>query len=66
MIRAEDIPDEVESAAWNASGDNMKAAIAAAINAWPGARIHKPSVPPRPPAPRAVLILPLPQETRDD
>jgi hypothetical protein len=37
VIRAKDIPDEVESAAWNASGDNMKAAIAAAINAWPGA-----------------------------
>jgi hypothetical protein len=35
VIRADQIPDEVEEAAWNASGDDMKAAIAAALSAWP-------------------------------
>jgi hypothetical protein len=41
MIRAEQIPDEAEEAAWNAAGDNMKAAIAAALNAWPDAGIEE-------------------------
>ena len=60
MIRAEQIPDEVEEAAWNVAGDNMKAAIAAALSAWPGAEVvewyHADKT----------LILPLPQEPRDE
>lgn len=37
-----------------------RAACIAMLKAWPGMRLHQPSVPPRPPAPRAVIILPLP------
>jgi hypothetical protein len=75
MIRAEQIPDEAEEAAWNAAGDNMKAAIAAALSAWPGVttenrellnfgnNIDGPIVS----AKRVpFLILPLPQEARDE
>ena len=72
MIRAEQIPDEVVEAAAKAIGeetyvsnrqtlkDAARAAIAAAINAWPGAEVvewyHADHT----------LILPLPQEPRDD
>ncbi len=72
MIRAEQIPDEVVEAAAKAIGeetyvsnrqtlkDAARAAIAAAINAWPGAEVaawyHADKT----------LILPLPQEASDD
>lgn len=78
MIRAEMIPDEVVEVAARALADDAKlnwddvpyahnvmrgearAAIAAAINAWPGAEVvewyHADHT----------LILPLPQEPRDD
>ena len=65
MIRAEQIPDEAEEAAWNAAGDNMKAAIAAALSAWPGSCNVACTL-------ADLLLLPLPQgaaaplEPRDD
>ena len=39
MIKPEQIPDEVVTIAWDAfdGTESMKEAIAAAINAWPGA-----------------------------
>ena len=58
MIRAEQIPNEAEEAAWNAAGDNMKAAIAAALNAWPGVDCRPTFGPSR-------IILPLPQKEGD-
>jgi hypothetical protein len=45
-------------------GSALKACLAMLKN-WPGMRVHQPSVPPRPPAPRAAIILPLPKEPSD-
>jgi hypothetical protein len=71
MIRAEQIPDEVVEAALHAYDMSFKndyttgeqdiaAAIAAALNAWPGAEVvewyHADKT----------LIFPLPQEPRDE
>jgi hypothetical protein len=41
------------------------AACLAMLKNWPGMRVHQPSVPPRPPAPRAALILPLQEPSND-
>jgi hypothetical protein len=43
-----------------------RAACLAMLKNWPGMRVHQPSVPPRPPAPRAAIILPLPKEPSND
>jgi hypothetical protein len=72
MIKPEQVPDEVawklHDKLWSVGGysvDDIRAAIAAALNAWPGmsqleendsASIRE----------MAALILPLPQEARDD
>lgn len=70
MLEAEQIPDAVarlaDEAYYDTAGHNptmsdediMKHAIAAALNAWPGAFLY--------PLNKTRLILPLPQETRDD
>jgi hypothetical protein len=39
--------------------EDAHAACLAMLKNWPGMRVHQPSVPPRPPAPRAAIILPL-------
>lgn len=75
MIRANQIPDEVVEAARAAYRDGfeqldsheeiMRASIAAALSAWPGVVLYPPDVlddtinPTR-------IILPLPQEARDE
>jgi hypothetical protein len=75
MIKPEQIPDEVEEAAglavWNfpisvdpdTARQIARAAIAAALNAWPGAETrledwHTP--------PETILILPLPKDAADE
>ena len=63
MIKPEQIPDEVMLAAREAymRGDahistNMRAAIAAALNAWPGAFLY--------PLNKTRIILPLPPQEK--
>ena len=61
LIDPKMVPDEAAKAAWEYfDGYDMKEAIAAAINAWPGAEVvewyHADQT----------LILPLPQEPRDE
>jgi len=67
MIRADMIPDEVvEAAAYQyrnfpplkTHNEAMRASIAAALSAWPGAGVEGYTTP--------HLILPLPQEASDD
>ena len=61
MIDRKDVPNEVAKAAWEYfDGYDMKEAIAAAINAWPGAEVVKWYHADK------TLILPLPQEASDD
>lgn len=69
MIRADQIPDEVvETAArvyrtvplYTTHDDAIRAAIAAAINAWPGGRVTM-LFPPNEPH----VVLPLPQKGGD-
>ena len=67
MLKPEQIPDEVVEAAryafHNATGptvaDDWHVAIAAAINAWPDAEARPTFGPSR-------IILPLPQEAKDE
>ena len=62
MIRADMIPDEVVEAfrkAWMDGNLTARAAIAAAINAWPDAEARPTFGPSR-------IILPLPQEVSDE
>ena len=71
MIRAEQIPDEVVEAAAKAIGeetyvsnrqtlkDAARAAIAAALNSWPGSCNVACTL-------ADMLLLPLPQEPRDE
>ncbi len=61
LIKPEQIPDEAEEAAWNAAGDNMKAAIAAALNAWEGMVQNY-----NWDGSRWRIILPMPQEAKDE
>jgi hypothetical protein len=72
MIRAEQIPDEVVEAALHAYDISFKndyttgeqdivAAIAAALNAWPGGQVRLSMF-----TPQEEIILPLPQEVTDD
>jgi hypothetical protein len=68
MITADQIPDEVVEElhslfAWIGNSDGAREAIAAMLNAWPGAEIrledwHTP--------PETVLILPLSKEGADE
>lgn len=74
MIRAEQIPDEVVEAAarayailneghdewWHLRAERARAAIAAALNAWPDAGIEEYVNRDR------GIFLPLPQEPRDE
>ncbi len=74
MIRAEQIPDEVVEAAarayailneghdewWHLRAERTRAAIAAALNAWPDAGIEEYVNGDR------GIFLPLPQEPRDE
>ena len=64
MIRADMIPDEAWEAAMKTDPrDGLRAAIAAAINAWPDmVEQFFPNSPLRPPG----VFLPLPQENRDE
>ena len=59
MIKAEQIPPDAMYAAWKAmnAGMTLNEAIAAAINAWPGAEIEMVFVEER------YLILPVPKES---
>ena len=67
MIRAEQIPDEVAFALldiytlWLGDTDQARAAIAAALNAWPGMEKawYEGNTP-------TAIILPLPQEASDE
>jgi hypothetical protein len=62
MIRADQIPDEVECAfrkAWMDGTLTAKGAIAAAINAWPDMEMRPTFNPSR-------IILPLTQDNTDD
>lgn len=64
MIKREHIPDSVEKEAWEYfDGSDMKEAIAAAINAWPGADREHAGVCCNP---KGSIILPLPQEKSND
>ncbi len=66
MITAEQIPDEVafalldRYALWRGDTDQARAAIAAALAAWPGVEFKMNGVM------RTFYILPLPQETRHE
>ena len=57
MIRADMIPDEAWEAAMKTDPrDGLRAAIAAALNAWPNGGLIK----------WPAIFLPLPQEPRDE
>lgn len=64
MIKPEQIPDEVVTIAWDAfdGTESMMQAIAAAINAWPGAFQWTFNGP----LSGNGYILPMPQEKNDD
>ena len=64
MIDRKDVPNEVAKAAWEYfDGYDMKEAIAAALNAWPGAQESGMTMGPYK---SHIYILPLPQEPRDE
>ena len=70
MIRAEQIPDEVawklHDKLWKVGGpsvDEVRASIAAALNAWPGMQ-HKPYWDFRTNEKHTELILPVPQKEK--
>ena len=62
MIDAKQIPDEVDDALVDAlqGGMGVKQALAAALNAWPGAQFKMNG------AMRTFLILPLPKDAADE
>lgn len=74
MINPAQIPDEVVEAAARAIGEETyvgnkqtlrdagRAAIAAALNAWPGMTLHQQDIN----AEYSYFVLPLPQEARDE
>ena len=68
MIRANQIPDEVAFALldiytlWLGDTDQARAAIAAALNAWPGMGVRPHTVTTF----ASCIILPLPQDASDE
>lgn len=73
MIRAEQIPDEVawklHDKLWKVGGpsvDEVRAALAAAINAWPEVKRVKGYFTHDTDYYEPAIILPLPQEPRDE
>ena len=67
MLKADQIPPDAMYAAWKAmnAGMTLNDAIAAALNAWPGVVLYPPDVLDNTINPTRI-ILPLPQEARDE